>query len=788
MNVFINGALSLLKDGGLQTFLSSPLTSDDFRTLDNSPNPIAGRIIEFIKGYYESYNKLPTHQFVCEQFQLQIPPDMVGEFGWYAKNIIRRKLIVSWGGDLQGVASIYQTISLDNLHDDEVEEKFLKIQKGVQNVIDIRNELSASGRLRFMSDIIPSVKEAYYRAKSGLSGLPTPWVSLNESIMGLQENEVLYIGARPGLGKCQSKDTPILMFDGSIKKVQDVKVGDCLMGPDSELRRVNSLARGQDEMYEVIPNKGDTWGCNKSHILSLKCSTDMDKKHRKGQIYNYSVEQFLTLPKRLQEKLKLWRTGVDFPEVEVPFSPYLIGVWLAEGDFRGPTFHNGDEEVVNEVSRLSKLDGLDFNKLDGGVNCQKFSVTTKNGCKNPLRDFIKDLTKDNFKHIPKVYKINSRNVRLELLAGILDGDGSFKDGCFEVITKYNELAEDIKYLCRSLGFFVSDNTKEVTLDGWDKPKIYRRLVISGDLSVIPNKVPRKKSPIRKQKKDVLVTGFKLVSKGLGNYYGFDISGDRLYLLGDFTVTHNTMMLLECLKLYLDMKIKVLVISTEMTEVALTMRLASMISGVPHMKIRKGTLTEGLERGLMATLDRLAESPYIKILGSEFEAETATIEASIIEYEPEMVLIDGIYLVKESTMPKSSRIERMPFVTSNLKKWGKRYKHRTIVTTQMNRTANQNDPETICMENLSYADSIGQDADFIVGLRATKEMKEEQRIEMRSLKTREGESFKPIDVSFDFVNMQFSEIINGEVIEVSAKRDRRPIAKVEVDDIDDTIPF
>ena len=191
---------------------------------------------------------------------------------------------------------------------------------------------------------------------------------------------------------------------------------------------------------------------------------------------------------------------------------------------------------------------------------------------------------------------------------------------------------------------------------------------------------------------------------------------------------------------------------------------------------------------MATLDRLSESPYIKILGSEFEAETANIEASIIEFEPEILLIDGIYLVKESAMPKASRIERMPFVTSSLKRWGKRYGHRTIVTSQMNRQVNQNDPETVCMENMSYADSIGQDADFIVGLRATKEMKEEKRVEMRSLKTREGEGFRPIDISFDFVNMQFSEIINGDVIEVSAKKDRRPIAKVEIDEIEDDIPF
>lgn len=788
MNVFINGALSLLKNNGLQNFLSSPLESSDFQSLDSSQNPIAGKMVEFIESYYNEYGRLPTHDFICDQFQIQVPQDFVGEFGFYAKNIIRRKLIVNWGQDLQGVAGIYQTISLDNLNDDEVENKFLQIQQGVQSVIDTRNKLSSSGKLRFMKDIIPNVKEAYRKAKEGVSGVPTPWVSLNEAIMGLQENEVLYIGARPGLGKCLLLDTPILMHNGSIKKVQEVEVGDALMGPDSTPRYVKSLSRGREETYDVVPNKGDTWGCNKSHILSLKCSTDMDKKHRKGQVYNYSVEEFLKLPKRLQSKLKLWRTGIEFPEKELPFNPYLVGVWLAEGDFRGPTFHSGDVEVVNEVERLARESDLSFNKLEGGVNCQKFSLTTEEVVKNPFRDFIKDLTKDGFKCIPKDYKINSREFRLELLAGILDGDGSYKDGCFEITTKYDELAEDIKYLCRSLGFFVSDNEKEVCLEGWDNPRVYRRLIISGELSVIPTRVSRKKADKRKQVKDVLVTGFKLVPRGVDDYYGFDITGDRLFLIGDFTVTHNTMMLLQCLKLYLDMKLKVLVVSTEMTEVALTMRLTSMMSGVPHLRVRKGNLSEGLERAFMATLDRLAENEYVKILGSEFEAETANIESSIIEFEPDIVLVDGIYLVKESSMPKASRVERMPFVTSNLKKWGKRYGHRTIVTSQMNRNVNQSDPETVTMENMSYADSIGQDADFIVGLRATKEMREEKRIEMRSLKTREGEGFKPIDISFDFVNMQFSEIVDGDVVEVSAKRDRRPITKVEVDDIEDEIPF
>ena len=54
-----------------------------------------------------------------------------------------------------------------------------------------------------------------------------------------------------GAGKCLAKGTPILMFDGSIKAVEDVKVGDQIMGPDSKVRNVLSLANGKEMMYAV---------------------------------------------------------------------------------------------------------------------------------------------------------------------------------------------------------------------------------------------------------------------------------------------------------------------------------------------------------------------------------------------------------------------------------------------------------------------------------------------------------------------------------------------------------
>ena len=66
-----------------------------------------------------------------------------------------------------------------------------------------------------------------------------------------------------GTGKCMKIDTPIILYNGEIKMVQDINVGELLMGDDSTPRIVSSLARGIDEMYEIIPEKGDSYTVNK---------------------------------------------------------------------------------------------------------------------------------------------------------------------------------------------------------------------------------------------------------------------------------------------------------------------------------------------------------------------------------------------------------------------------------------------------------------------------------------------------------------------------------------------
>ena len=72
------------------------------------------------------------------------------------------------------------------------------------------------------------------------------------------------------MGKCLAKGTQVMMFDGTLKNVEDINVNDLLMGDDSTPRRVLSLARGREQMYWVRQKHGIDYRVNESHILSLK--------------------------------------------------------------------------------------------------------------------------------------------------------------------------------------------------------------------------------------------------------------------------------------------------------------------------------------------------------------------------------------------------------------------------------------------------------------------------------------------------------------------------------------
>ena len=149
-------------------------------------------------------------------------------------------------------------------------------------------------------------------------------------------SQLLY--APTGFGKCLGKDTPVLMYDGSIKAVQDIAEGDLLIGPDSKPRKVLSTTQGVGPLYKVTPTKGDPYIVNDAHILSLKITngaTSYDcsrsDKYKSGKIHNISVLDYLKESKTFKHCAKGWRVGVNFPRKHLTIDPYFIGAWLGDG-------------------------------------------------------------------------------------------------------------------------------------------------------------------------------------------------------------------------------------------------------------------------------------------------------------------------------------------------------------------------------------------------------------------------------------------------------------------------
>ena len=372
-----------------------------------------------------------------------------------------------------------------------------------------------------------------------------------------------------GFGKCTSKNTPIMMYDGSIKMVQDIKVGDQLMGDDSTPRNVLSLARGREMMYDIIPNKGDKYTVNESHILSLKCSTNHSKKYRKGEIYDISVKDYLNLPNCFHGRggpLLGYRVPIIFSNKDIDIHPYILGYWLGDGNSDNAGITSEEPEVVCYFKEYCEKINCDIIQGRDTINFRgtlRYSISGKqiNNKRTPnvLLNNLRKYNLINNKHIPHDFKCNSRENRLELLAGLIDSDGSLKGNGYDIIQKNEKLLDDIIYLARSLGFAAYKNVckKSCIYKGEKREGTYYRTFIHGKgLEEIPVKCERKKCPPRKQIKDALVTRIKVVKKEEDDYYGFELDGNRRYVLGDFTVTHNTIM---ALYIIAKLKLKTLVI-------------------------------------------------------------------------------------------------------------------------------------------------------------------------------------------------------------------------------------
>ena len=314
-----------------------------------------------------------------------------------------------------------------------------------------------------------------------------------------------------GGGKCLGYNTPVMMFDGSIKYVQDIQIGDKLMGDDSKPRNVLELARGRELMYKIIQDDGDSYVVNSSHILSLY-------NPKTEQITDIGIQDYLKLEDKyigpsgisLTSKLKQqytvkgglygFRVKTEFESKPIPFDPYLFGKFIG-------------------------LYGFHSNKINN-------SVIINN---NIINNYFYD---NNLKDNPRItleYKANDTFVQLNVLAGIIDTIGSIDNNYYILNLINNEFAKDICFILKSLNlkYFI-----DININNYCKIILYGNKIIH-----IPTKIIKLNNYDSFNEEKINITWYKIkvIQLEEDEYYGFEIDGNRRFLLGDFTVTHNTML-------------------------------------------------------------------------------------------------------------------------------------------------------------------------------------------------------------------------------------------------------
>ncbi len=556
---------------------------------------------------------------------------------------------------------------------------------------------------------------------SKLIGTDTGFKNLNDKTSGFGKGDLVIIAARPAMGKCLGKGTKVLMFDGTLKKVEDVIVGDVLMGDDSTPRNVLSLARGKEEMYWVRQNKGLDYRVNKSHILSLKRSRN-EGPHTHGDVLNIEVSEYVKKSNKFKSNYKGYKVFVAFNDKPLEIEPYFLGLWLGDGRSSDVRIATQDDEIVAYLQEYAYALDKKLHRYTVTGKCTMYGITTiqKEGALKDVSDSLQGKLRmlgvlDN-KHIPQHYLANSRENRLELLAGLIDSDGYYDDKfhVMEIVQKKESLAKEIKFLADSLGFRTSFKIKKASIKSIKYECEVYRVRIVGDLDSIPTKIPRKQARALVSKRDHRHTGITVEYDKVDDYYGFVLDGNHLFLLEDMTVTHNTALVLNMALKAIERNEGVAFFSLEMPAEQLMLRLLSAKTSIPLQALRVGDLKDEQWSQLSAATSELSKKKLFVDDGGYATIHHVRSKLRKLKTQhPEISVAIIDYLQLMSGEGREGRQQEVSEISRGLKQLARELQIPIVALSQLNRGVESRDNKRPMLSDLRESGAIEQDADIIL---------------------------------------------------------------------------
>ena len=421
---------------------------------------------------------------------------------------------------------------------------------------------------RLFDNIETDLKEDYRTA------IPTGADKLDKALYGgLGKGELGVIVAPPGTGKAQPLTSRVLTPNG-YKLMGNMRIGDYVIGGDGLPHKVIGVyPQGIRPVYKVEFSNGTSCECDIDHLWNVNSYYQRrTKKYVKISERNKTNgKKKIAVPDNTFRTLSLRQIidrgiikhfdgimhdryvfkvptimPVEFKSQEVEIDPYLVGYYIGDGCYQRQTITVGVQDKEALYEQLSPILENDLHPyFYQDKNCWSFNIVgdTRKKCVSML-----GIGTSETKEIPEIYLWNNKDIRIAVLQGLMDSDGTVdKRGHSEFSTKSRKLAEQVQFIVRSLGGYASIKEKNTNYfskklnERVDCGLSYRVSITLCDSSIKLFRLERKQNRLKyrtKYNEQIYITNVEFVRNDYTQCILVD-SDEHLYVTEDFIVTHNT---------------------------------------------------------------------------------------------------------------------------------------------------------------------------------------------------------------------------------------------------------
>jgi len=383
--------------------------------------------------------------------------------------------------------------------------------------------------------------------------------------LGLMHSRGILMYGPPG---CQPAGSQVLMADGSWKNVEEIEKGDRVVSPQHDgsvivSKVIETVIHRQQPIFKLSTKSHGGYRAAANHVvpfMGFEWKSRWNKKEKKffkekncHKLYEMQVQEFNSRGNGFKKRAKMFNAPpVEFEPKSYDVHPYLLGVLLGDGNLRSYCPRIGVARK-NIFERLRKL-GVKLGKRQVSGICDVHCLIEESGVNVRALPVHGKLSSE--KWIPEEYKRGSLSQRLDLLAGLIDTDGSKVvrgSAVFGVTSK--RLAEDFLEVLFSVGGSGRITERWCKCQTGATVKCYKIRYQFGE--VVPTtSVGERQVKVRNFAwKDHRRHAFSAIPDGVEDVYGFVLdSPSEWYVTDDWFVTHNTGKS-ACLQQVVEMMIK-----------------------------------------------------------------------------------------------------------------------------------------------------------------------------------------------------------------------------------------